>query len=62
MEELYDVPSFIYSDIETCGYSLVSRDARSNSYYMDTLLEYELIRSIMDFLQEDKELMDELTY
>ena len=62
IEGLYDVSLFIYSDTDGCGYSLVGRDTRPRVCDMDTLLEYELIQSVVDFLQEGRETIDELIY
>ena len=62
LENLYDVSLFIYSDTDGCGYSLVGRDVRPRVCDTDTLLEYELIQSVVDFLQEGREMINESTY
>jgi len=62
LEDLYDVPLLIYSDTDGCGYSLVGRHVRPHVWDTDTLLEYELVQSVVDFLQEGRETINESTY
>jgi hypothetical protein len=61
LDQLYDVPDFVYSDEDDCGYSLVN-DISPRVNETDTLLEYEIIQSAIDFLQEGREAIGEPIY
>jgi hypothetical protein len=61
LDWLYDVHGYFYSFEDGCGYRLaISIEPRIND--TDTLLEYEVIESAVDFLQEGREAIGEPIY
>jgi hypothetical protein len=59
LNDLYDVNKFIKED--DCWYKVIG-EIEPRLSETDTLLEYELIESAVDFLQEGRETIDEPTY